>query len=244
MYNSLQHVPSWEKMSPKEDIPSSEVTTKAMTSWGSPGRRYDLERRWAEHSMFWRGKTMALPLLNSYGCNLSLHHPPLSQIPPFLYIALHFPTKHQLGLLTWTQRGAAAGKARCTPLPSSGSQQHFSFSKMILASPNHKQLFLLFLLKKKKKSFSSCPFFFFGIKYSWQALFFNCLLLPQPTAMHFIPNSAFYFQSSEQWDEKLALKMCSEESGCHMCVEIFVASPLNSETGLVGAAGISRGPRT
>lgn len=98
--------------------------------------------------------------------------------------------------------------------------------KMILASPNHKQVCSpLSLLNKKNILFSCFSFFFFFIcvKYSWQPLLFNCLLLPQPTAMHFIPNSAFYFQPSEQWDENFALKMCSEESGCHMCVEILRA---------------------
>lgn len=75
-----------------------------------------------------------------------------------------------------------------------------------------------------------CIFFSFGVKYSWQPLLCNRLPLPQPTATHFIPNSAFYFQASEQWDEEFALKMCSEESGCHMCLERFLSSPLSGES--------------
>lgn len=140
---------------------------------------------------------MELPLLNPYGCTVSLRHPLLSQIPPFLHICLHFPAKYHLGLLTWAWRGAAAGKARCTPLPSSGSQQHFSFSKMILASPNHKQLFFppLSLTKKKKVlSFLAFLFFFFYLyKPFLAAPPFSLPAAPPANSDAFQPEFSFLF---------------------------------------------------
>lgn len=83
-----------------------------------------------------------------------------------------------------------------------------------------------------------------SITYSWQSLLFNCILLLQPTATRFIPNSACYFESSEQWDEKFALKMCSVEPGCHMCVEVLRACWLPTELGnhVGGGSGSGGGP--
>lgn len=184
--------------------PLRSPASKARTLGMPKGRRRDLESRWAERGMIWKGKTMELPLLLPYGCATSLHHPLLSQIPPFLCISV----------------------------------RRNSFSKMILPNPNHKQHFLLFLFLKEPFFLAFLPFFFFfGAKYSWQPLLCNRLLLPQPTATHFIPNSAFYFQASERWDEEFALKMCSEESGCHMCLEMF----LHPQRGiLAGAVGVTR----
>lgn len=133
---------------------------------------------------------------------------------------------------------AAAGDACCTQLPPSGQQQHFGLSKVVLASQTTNNFFSSLSLSQRNLFFS---FSFVhvqdhkqhmrSVKYSWQLLLFNCTLLLQPTAIHFIPNSAFYFELSEQWDENFALKMFSVESGYHMCMEVLRAWCLPTEQG-------------
>lgn len=68
--------------------PLRSPASKARTLGMPKGRRRDLESRWAERGMIWKGKTMELPLLLPYGCATSLHHPLLSQIPPFPCISM------------------------------------------------------------------------------------------------------------------------------------------------------------
>lgn len=134
-------------------------------------------------------------------------------------------------------RGSCSWRCVLHPTPTQWPAAAFRLVQSGSSKSDYKQLFLFSL--SLKETFFSFSFVHVqdhkqhmrSVKYSWQLLLFNCTPLLQPTAIHFIPNSAFYFELSEQWDENFALKMCSVESGYHMCMEVLRAWCLPTEQG-------------